>query len=171
MTWWGIAVLAAHLLATAVRPVPAPGTDDDPDVLGSTQLVVALTVLAGTWAMSFTECGMLLDAYNDYGFLGYTLGNFALHYYPVTRGLTQPINPTMGRVTAAVALVTAYTTTMDATDVYSCDAVPAWVAVVVIPLSAVVAAVAIIAPAPVPQPPPPAPITAAAACPNLATYY
>lgn len=139
MTWWGIATLAARLLTFTVS--------ETVDLLGSTQLIVSLTVLIGTWAMSLSECGMLVTALADFGPLGYVMGNFALHYYPVTRALTIPAASTTGGVTAAIVLVTVYSTTMDAVDVYSCNGMASWVAVVGIPLSAAVCAVLLLNPA------------------------
>lgn len=129
MTWWGISVLAAHLFCVAFGSRRA---------LQTTQSVVAGSVLVGTWAMSLARCHVLTAAIDGIGPIGYIFGNFALHYYPVSRACTMtPDTVDANGALIGVALVATYTVSLNAVDVYGCNGIHAAAPVLGIPASAV----------------------------------
>lgn len=128
MTWWGISVLALRLGAIACNRT---------QLFAGSQAVIAGTVLFGTWGMSLNGCGMLITAIQDLGPVAYIFGNYALHYYPITRAATHPTTCfDVYEVTLAVSLVTIYTTTLNAIDIYDCTSTPSEIATLGLPLTA-----------------------------------
>ena len=128
MTWWGISILAAYLFCVAVGAR---------QLLQTTQSVVAGAVIIGTWAMSFAKCDVLETAFDHVGPLVYVLGNFALHYYPISRACSIERGPVDANgALLGIALVATYIVTLDAIDVYGCESIPAAVPILGIPASA-----------------------------------
>ena len=79
-TWWGMTVLAAHDVVVAVWPGSAL-------ITAWPLIVTSATVAVGVVYMSAAQCSMLSTTLDDIGGPAYILGNAAVHYYPLVRGV------------------------------------------------------------------------------------
>ena len=79
-TWWGMTVLAAHDVVAAVWPGSAL-------ITAWPLIVTSATVAVGVVYMSAAQCSMLSTTLEDIGEPAYVLGNAAVHYYPLVRGV------------------------------------------------------------------------------------
>jgi len=73
-TWWGVIFHTWSTLTNSCK---------------RSNVAVQCVVVAGVWFMSAAGCGMLKTAAEEAGTLMYALGNFAVHYVPLTSALAR----------------------------------------------------------------------------------
>lgn len=109
LTWWGMGLLGVYDVCR-VAGVRAGGC---------ALAVVCSTVTCGVIAMSIMGCDLLIDSHTDYGAVRYVAGNWAVHYYPLTRVLFDYREWT-GSPLPGVGVVAAYAVLREPGLVYGC---------------------------------------------------
>jgi hypothetical protein len=109
LTWWGMGLLGVYDVSrvAGVR------------VGGPSMFVLSSTVAVGVIAMSMMECELLGATHTEYGDLRYIGGNWAVHYYPLTRVLFD-WKQWRGSPLPGVGFVAAYAVLREPGLVYGC---------------------------------------------------
>jgi len=115
-TWWAVLSLIASDIAVFFHI-----DSDRGHVLAATVSVcVSITVMF----FSTQECNVFRNALAAYGPVTYTLGNFALHYWPSLRLVPRAVGVARSwRYGDAACLITLYTLLHQPVHVYKCPAV------------------------------------------------
>ena len=117
-TWWAV----LSLLASDVAIVLGLHSDRANVLAATVSACVSITVMF----FSTQQCGMFNKALTAYGPVTYTLGNFALHYWPSLRLVPRAVStPRSWKYGDAACLITLYTLTQQPGHVYKCsDRIP-----------------------------------------------
>ena len=113
-TWWGIAAHALFLAFVA---------GGHPESLYLTNLTLQSIVIFGVWFMSASGCDTLVDTAADVGPAAYTLGNFALHYWPTLSSVwhgSAPVTDCTRQSSGAVSVWLLFCAVQQPTAVYGC---------------------------------------------------
>ena len=116
-TWWAVVSLVVSDVAVLLECESARA-----QVLAATiSTCVSVTVLF----LSYFECAVFGDALESLGPAAYTVGNFALHYWPSLRLVPRAIGTPVAYIYGdAACLITLYTSIQQPANVYRCSKGP-----------------------------------------------
>jgi hypothetical protein len=92
LTWWGLISLAIYDMFVILDTTKSHSLNGYH--YWGAALTFSVVILIGVLGLSLAQCSMLSDAVDQYGWSGYVVGNFLVHYYPTLRILAdEPHDP------------------------------------------------------------------------------